>query len=73
MPEFHSLNVKEIKKETSDTVSISFDVPAELKNVYKFTPGQYLTLKLEVNNEECRRSYSICSSSDEDILLLSRK
>ena len=34
MPEFHSLNVKEIKKETSDTVSISFDVPAELKNVY---------------------------------------
>ena len=30
MPEFHFLNVKEIKKETSDTVSF-FDVPAELK------------------------------------------
>ena len=73
MPEFHSLNVKEIKKETSDTVSISFDVPAELKNVYKFTPGQYLTLKLEVNNEECRRSYSICSSSDEDITVAVKK
>ena len=73
MPEFHSLNVKEIKKETSDTVSISFYVPAELKNVYKFTPGQYLTLKLEVNNEECRRSYSICSSSDEDITVAVKK
>lgn len=73
MPEFHSLNVKEIKKETSDTVSISFDIPAELKNVYKFTPGQYLTLKLEVNNEECRRSYSICSSSDEDITVAVKK
>ena len=73
MPEFHSLNVKEIKKETSDTVSISFDVPAELKNVYKFTPGQYLTLKLEVNNEECRRSYSICSSSNEDITVAVKK
>ena len=73
MPEFHSLNVKEIKKETSDTVSISFDVPAELKNVYKFTPGQYLTLKLEVNNEEYRRSYSICSSSDEDITVAVKK
>ena len=73
MPEFHSLNVKEIKKETSDTVSISFDVPAELKNVYKFTPGQYLTLKLKVNNEECRRSYSICSSSDEDITVAVKK
>ena len=73
MPEFHSLNVKEIKKETSDTVSISFDVPAELKNEYEFTPGQYLTLKLEVNNEECRRSYSICSSSNEDITVAVKK
>ena len=73
MPEFHSLNVKEIKKETSDTVSVSFDVPSELKNVYEFTPGQYLTLKLEVNNEECRRSYSICSSSDEDITVAVKK
>ena len=73
MPEFHSLNVKEIKKETSDTVSISFDVPVELKNIYEFTPGQYLTLKLEVNNEECRRSYSICSSSDEDITVAVKK
>ena len=73
MPEFHSLNVKEIKKETSDTVSISFHVPSELKNVYEFSPGQYLTLKLEVNNEECRRSYSICSSSDEDIRVAVKK
>ena len=73
MPEFHSLNVKEIKKETSDTVSVSFDVPSELKNVYEFTPGQYLTLKLEVNNEEYRRSYSICSSSDEDITVAVKK
>ena len=73
MPEFHSLNVKEIKKETSDTVSISFHVPSELKNVYEFSPGQYLTLKLEVNKEECRRSYSICSSSDEDITVAVKK
>ncbi len=73
MPEFHSLNVKEIKKETSDTVSISFHVPSELKNVYEFSPGQYLTLKLEVNKEDCRRSYSICSSSDEDITVAVKK
>ena len=73
MPEFHSLNVKEIEKETSDTVSISFHVPSELKNVYEFSPGQYLTLKLEVNKEDCRRSYSICSSSDEDITVAVKK
>ena len=67
MPEFHSLKVKEIFKETNDTVSVSFQVPEDLKKAYAFTPGQYLTLKLTINNEEQRRSYSICSSSAEDI------
>ena len=67
MPEFHPLKVKEIVKETNDTVSVSFQVPEDLKEAYAFTPGQYLTLKLIINNEEQRRSYSICSSSAEDI------
>ena len=67
MPEFHSLKVKEIVKETNDTVSVSFQVPEDLKEAYAITPGQYLTLKLTINNEEQRRSYSICSSSAEDI------
>ena len=67
MPEFHSLKVKEIVKETNDTVSVSFQVPEDLKEAYAFIPGQYLTLKLTINNEEQRRSYSICSSSAEDI------
>ena len=67
MPVFHSLKVKEIVKETNDTVSVSFQVPEDLKEAYAFTPGQYLTLKLTINNEEQRRSYSICSSSAEDI------
>ena len=67
MPEFHPLKVKEIVKETNDTVSVSFQVPEDLKEAYAFTPGQYLTLKLTINNEEQRRSYSICSSSAEDI------
>ena len=67
MPEFHSLKVKEIVKETNDTVSVSFQVPEDLKEAYAFTPGQYLTLKLTINSQEQRRSYSICSSSAEDI------
>ena len=73
MPEFHSLKVKEIVKETNDTVSVSFQVPEDLKEAYAFTPGQYLTLKLIINNEEQRRSYSICSSSAEDITVAVKK
>ena len=73
MPEFHSLKVKEIVRETNDTVSVSFQVPEDLKEAYAFTPGQYLTLKLIINNEEQRRSYSICSSSAEDITVAVKK
>ena len=73
MSEFHSLRVKEIVKETEDTVSLSFNVPENLEQAYVFTPGQYLTLKLIINNEEQRRSYSICSSSAENITVAVKK
>lgn len=61
-PKFHSLKIKAIKRETSDSVSITLDVPSELKNDYAFTQGQYITFKKTFDGEELRRSYSICSS-----------
>lgn len=64
-PKFHTLQVQEVRKETEDTVSVLFDVPAELKNDYQFIPGQYVTIKWFHENEELRRSYSICSTPDE--------
>ena len=42
---FHPLKVKKVKKETQDCVSVSFDVPAELSEQFKFTQGQYLNSK----------------------------
>ena len=65
MSQFHKLKVKEIIKETKDTVSVSFDLPSNLFESFKFKAGQYLTLKCMINGEECRRSYSICSSLNE--------
>ena len=61
-PKFHTLKINDVKKETEDTVSIAFEMPAELENDYSFLSGQYLTLKAEINGEEVRRSYSLCSS-----------
>lgn len=61
-PKFHSLKVKDIKRETSESVSISLDVPEDLKSSYTFIQGQYITFKHKANGEEIRRSYSICSS-----------
>jgi len=62
MAKFHKLKVAEIVRETPDCVSVVFDVPAELKKDFEYIQGQYLTLKLHINGEELRRSYSLCSS-----------
>ena len=62
MARFHTLKVKDIKRETSDSVSVAFDIPPQQQPEYQFKQGQYITLKLKLNGEEIRRSYSLCSS-----------
>jgi ring-1,2-phenylacetyl-CoA epoxidase subunit PaaE len=66
MSRFNSLKVTDVVRETPDAVSVAFEVPASLKADYKYKQGQYLTLKFNINGEELRRSYSICSSPVED-------
>jgi ring-1,2-phenylacetyl-CoA epoxidase subunit PaaE len=73
MSRFHSLQIKDVRKETEDTVSISFEVPADLKETFRFKHGQYLTIKIPVNGEELRRSYSICTSPQENDLRIAVK
>lgn len=62
MIHFHPLRVKKIEKETDDCVSIEFAVPENLRETFRFTQGQTLTVKKTINGEELRRNYSICSS-----------
>ncbi|MBC7875310.1 MAG: phenylacetate-CoA oxygenase/reductase subunit PaaK [Ferruginibacter sp.] len=59
---FHRLTVKDVKKETADCVSVSFEIPENLKKDFLFRQGQSLTMRATINNEEVRRTYSICSS-----------
>lgn len=73
MTVFHRLNVAAIERETPDAVAITLRVPEELKTHYRYTPGQHLTLKAQVNGEELRRCYSICSSPQEGLLQIGVK
>jgi ring-1,2-phenylacetyl-CoA epoxidase subunit PaaE len=50
MIHFHSLQVKEIQKETDDCVCISFKVPQELKDIFQFIQGQNLTIRKKMGN-----------------------
>lgn len=62
MIHFHPLRVKKVEKETDECVSITFDVPEELRDIFQFKQGQTLTIRKILKGEELRRNYSICSS-----------
>lgn len=62
MSSYYKLQIKEVKRETENAVSIVFQVPENLKNEYQFTAGQYINLKLTLDGKEIRRAYSICTS-----------
>lgn len=59
---FYKLPVKEVKRETKDTVSVVFDIPEMAEDEFSFVPGQYITIQKELEGETLRRAYSICSS-----------
>jgi len=70
---FHKLTVKEIKNETPDCVSIAFVIPEDLQSEFAFEQGQNITIKKEIDGEEIRRSYSICSAPFENELRVAVK
>jgi len=63
--DFHPLRVRSIQPETEEAVIVTFDVPPDLRPVFGFTQGQYLTLRREIDGQDLRRSYSICAGVDE--------
>ena len=65
MSRFHSLQIKDVRRETPEAVSVLFDIPEELADAFRFKHGQYLTLKADIGGEDVRRSYSICSGLDD--------
>jgi ring-1,2-phenylacetyl-CoA epoxidase subunit PaaE len=72
-PQFHRLIVREVRRETADCVSLAFAVPSALGDAYRFAPGQNVTVKLAIDGEELRRSYSICAGIDDGELRIAVK
>lgn len=70
MTVFHRLSIAAIERDTPDAVAVTFCVPDNLREHYRYRPGQHLTLKALVNGEDLRRCYSICSSPDDGVLKL---
>ena len=71
--EFYQLKVKEITPETKDTVTLEFDIPAELSDKFAYKHGQYITMRKEMDGHELRRSYSMSSSPLDNKLAITVK
>lgn len=73
MSSFYKLNIKEVRRETKDAVSVLFNVPLEFQDFYRFVAGQYLNIKLNLDGNEIRRAYSICSVPESNELRIAIK
>jgi ring-1,2-phenylacetyl-CoA epoxidase subunit PaaE len=60
----YSLTIKEIRKETNDTITLCFKQPGLRK--IKYQAGQYLTLIVRINGRKYARPYSFSSAPSVD-------
>ncbi len=58
---FHQLAVAEVEPLTDDAAAVTFDVPADVEELFRFAAGQSLTLRRVIDGVEHRRTYSICA------------
>lgn len=60
---FSRLRVAAVDRLTDTSAALTFAVPAALADRFRFTAGQHLTLRREINGQDLRRTYSVCSSA----------
>jgi len=73
MSKFHPLPIARVERETRDAVAITFTVPDALADQFRFEQGQHLTLRTEIDGQDVRRSYSICSAVQDGALRIAVK
>jgi len=71
--EFHPLTISKVERLTKDAVALTFDLPAELREEYRYHQGQHLTLKHTIDGQDVRRSYSICNGVQQQCLSVAIK
>jgi ferredoxin-NADP reductase/fatty acid desaturase len=69
----HKVPVKAVDRLTDDSVQITFEVPAELREEFRFDAGQHLTVRTDLGGHGVRRNYSICSPATSGELAIAVK
>lgn len=71
--DFQTLLIKSVRRETPEAISISLQIPEGLRAAFAWKPGQHIALRATFDGEEQRRTYSICSGPDDDLLQIAIK
>lgn len=66
---FFEAKIKSITPLTPDSVKITFQTDSLPEEFKKFIPGQYINVSITKNGKEERRSYSICSDTNEGLAI----
>jgi ring-1,2-phenylacetyl-CoA epoxidase subunit PaaE len=56
--------VVEVSPLTEDSVTVTFDVPDDLASAFHYLPGHHVTMRVDIDGDDVRRSYSICSNAN---------
>jgi ring-1,2-phenylacetyl-CoA epoxidase subunit PaaE len=62
---FHSLPVADISPDAEDAVAIALEVPAALREAYQGSAGQHVVVRVTIDGEETRRTYSLVNAPGE--------
>ncbi|MEJ8278193.1 fatty acid desaturase [Pseudonocardia spirodelae] len=64
----HRLRVSAVRRLTPDALSITLDVPSDLREAFTFSAGQHIGVGAEIDGETVRRTYSICTAAGSGVL-----
>lgn len=67
MKAYHNLTIKSISPETANAVTMTLDVPDDLKSTFSLSPGQHIKLKTKIDGKPVERFYSVCAYDDSSI------
>jgi ring-1,2-phenylacetyl-CoA epoxidase subunit PaaE len=70
---FHRMPVAAVDAITSDSTLVTFAVPEQLHDQFRFEPGQHVTVRTDLGGEGIRRNYSICAPATRAVLRIAVK
>lgn len=71
--EFHRLKLAKKEEVTKNTFTLELEIPTELKSVFRFEAGQYVTLKYTIDGRIFENDFSMTSAPHEEKITLGIK